>query len=35
VFDHVTVRVSVRVESERLYHTVLAALGRRATSRGR
>src|SRR5947199_349370 len=26
VFDHLTVRVSDRVESEQLYHTVLAAL---------
>jgi catechol 2,3-dioxygenase-like lactoylglutathione lyase family enzyme len=34
VFDHVTIRVSDRVEAERFYETVLAALGRRPTSRG-
>jgi catechol 2,3-dioxygenase-like lactoylglutathione lyase family enzyme len=34
MFDHVTIRVSDRVEAERFYETVLASLGRRPTSRG-
>jgi catechol 2,3-dioxygenase-like lactoylglutathione lyase family enzyme len=34
VFDHVTLHVSDRAESERFYETVLAALGRRPTARG-
>jgi catechol 2,3-dioxygenase-like lactoylglutathione lyase family enzyme len=34
VFDHVTIRVAGRQESERFYSTVLGALGRRPTSTG-